>query len=68
MDVLNKQINAAKAQHPIPISPSWTMMARIRLRRSHRQMPEVARLVLPELEKDAEDVWEVCRAARALGN
>lgn len=56
MDELNKQINAAKAQHPIPISPSWTKMARIRLRRPHRQMPGVARLVLPELADDAADV------------
>ena len=34
------------------------VLARTRLRRPHRQVPEVARLVLPELADDAEDVWE----------
>ena len=34
------------------------VLARTRLRRPHRQVPEVARLVLPELAADAEVVWE----------
>lgn len=34
------------------------VLSRPGLRRPHRQVPGVARLVLPELAKDAEDVWE----------